>query len=198
MARPRRKAAPRPDLEAMIDTIEESISSDDEIEDEPKPRRQHRQAGAKKVHAETTQIFGDGVAVGVLLLTNQKDTRKNLTQEESQSIGHPVIRMLSRRLPNWLKPLLPKTKLSKEDSADLEEILATIGKWSVRLIKIAVEDFLTAREHAQQSQKQAQKDFESRTVESTPQTTPTPAANGRANAPNPFDQLQIIDLGQEV
>lgn len=194
--RVRNRKPASPELEAMVDTIEDSVNP------EPRPTRAQK-AGPKKVLGETTKIFGYGASIGIMLLTSQPDARKNLTKEEAESLGHPVVRMLARRIPAWLKPFLPKTKLNAEDAADIEEILATMGKWSVRLVKIMVEDFLTQRETAPTNQQKTHAKQEANTVESVASTSfdeqqpiitaPSPQGHNPA-----FDILRNIDLGMEA
>lgn len=150
--RTRRKAAPpAPELEAMVDTIVDDGVNPDEVK---APRASRQRPGPRKVLSETSKIVGDGLAVGVMLATSQPDTRKNLTMPEAQSIGHPVARMVGRRVPGWLKPLLPRTKLSPEDAADLEEIFATLAKWTLRLVTIMVQDVVEGREKAKKGTQQ--------------------------------------------
>lgn len=177
-----------------------------------KPRQQ--KAGPKKVISETTRIVGDGLAAGVLLATSQADRRKNLTMEEARSIGHPVVRMVGRRIPAWIKPLLPKTKLNPDDAADIEEIAATLAKWGVRLLTIVVQDFIEAREKALAGRQQQQAVHNTpppgRTVPDHPSASlndlraetreqavelATPQPNGHNPA---FDVLNNIDLGIEA
>jgi len=202
----KKPAPPAPELEAMVDTLVDSTNPD-----EMRVRAPARQKpGAKKVHGITTKIMGDGLAVGVKIATYNPDPRKNLTQAEAQSIGHPVVRMLARRVPGWVKPFLPKTSLSPEDTADIEEILATIAKWGVRLLTIAVNDIFAAKEQAQATRQQKQaahgpvvaprpaqaslhqlqaEQREAMVIESVP------AANGHNPA---FDVLNNVDLGVEA
>ena len=150
--RTRRKAQPpAPGLETLVDTLADDTNPD-EVKSSPRPSRQ--KPGPRKVLTETSKMVGDGLAMGVLFATQQPDTRKNLTKEEAESIGHPVARMLWRRLPNWAKPFLPKTNLSPEDAADIEEIIATLAKWSLRLLTIVVQDAVENRENAKISRQQ--------------------------------------------
>ena len=166
--RPRRKKEPPvPGLETMVDTLADDTNPDD-VKAAPRPSRQ--KPGPRKVLSETSKMVGDGLAMGVLFATQQPDTRKNLTKEEAESIGHPIARMIWRRAPTWLKPLLPKTNLSPEDAADIEEIIATLAKWSLRLLAIVVQDAVEARENAKISRQQ-------QAVANHTQAQPRPSVN---------------------
>lgn len=200
------------------DMMEDTMVDDDTINPEQdKPAKVSRQrSGPRKVRSRTTAIIGDGLAAGVLLATADPDTRKNLTKEEAQSIGHPVIRMLARRVPGWLKPLLPKTNLDPDDLADLEEIAATLAKWGVRRMSIMFEDVLNGR-HQQKTEAQQQQAINHRPPVSHPSVAVptasldalrkqtivdagiTPATPAPENGHNPaFDVLNNVDLGVEV
>lgn len=193
-----KKQSIRPEVQAAMDTLEESINPGEEA---PRPARAQK-PGPKKVLSDTSKIFGDGVAAGVLFVTRQKDARANLSFEEAQSIGHPVVRLLARRVPAWLKPFLPKSKLSADDAADLEEILATLGKWTVRLITIMVSDVLAEKEHAEHAPtpQQTRAAQSSRDTEWERMANASLQADYRRPAPefNPFNQIKSIDLGVEV
>lgn len=206
---PRKKVVKEaPELEAMEDTLSPDIDMPAEKPSPARPRMQ--KPGPKKVISETTKLMGDALAVGISMVGDNPDKRKALTMPEAQSIGHPIVRMLSRRLPAWIKPLLPKTKLSPEDAADLEEIAATLAKWGMRLATVIVADFVEGKEKAQEARKQGQPAPESH----RPAAAPTASLNDlRANereqaaalvTPQPnghnpaFDVLNSVDLGIEA
>ena len=206
-----RKAAPAdPALEAMVDTIVDDGANPDE---KPAPRPRAQKPGPKKVISETTKLIGDGLAVGIAMVGQHPDPRRSLTMPEAQSIGHPVVRMLSRRLPGWVKPFLPKSKLSAEDAADLEEIAATLAKWGMRLVTVMVTDFIEGREKAHAGRQQAHAGEEVHAPVERPAAPMASLNDLRANerehavaqaAPvanghNPaFDILNSVDLGIEA
>ena len=209
--RSHKKAAPAdPALEAMVDTIVDDGANPDE---KPAPRPRTQKPGPKKVISETTKLVGDALAVGISMMGDNPDKRKALTMPEAQSIGHPIVRMLSRRLPSWIKPFLPKTKLSPEDAADLEEIAATLAKWGMRLATVLVADFVEGKEKAQAGRQQAHAGEEAHAPVERPAAPgvslndlragereqavaqAAPAVNGHNPA---FDILHSVDLGIEA
>jgi hypothetical protein len=117
--------------------------------------------------------------------------------------------MVGRRIPGWLKPLVPKIDLNPDDLADLEEIAATAAKWTVRIVTTMAQDIINSRtnqkveaQHRQAVQHQspiarpsiavptASLD-ELRMRDTPPAATPVPE-----NGHNPmFDMLNNIDLG---
>lgn len=205
MARPRTRTRkqPAPELEAVMDTISDEINPDAEEQPARKSRPSRQKPGAKKVMGETSRLFGDALAMGVKAVTQGNDTRKGMDTAEAESIAHPLVRMIGRRLPNWLKPLLPRTKLNQEDTADIEEMLATLAKYGLRLLTITFQDLVTAKERAQAYR-------ETHTVHSTATVAPDeyddeedskpvqPATQPASNGHSMFSALSTIDLGIEV
>lgn len=192
----KKPAPPSPELDAMIDTITDGANP----AEKPTPPRAQK-PGPKKVLSETSRILGDGLASGVLIVTKHPDPRKNLSVEEARSIGHPIVRMLGRRVPDWLKPVLPKSKLNPDDAADVEEILATIMRFGLRVLSLAIADFMDAREKGQVARRAAQETSAHNAavmhqpIQATTGISSRPAPVAQANGHNAFDALQSIDLG---
>jgi hypothetical protein len=193
---------------AVEDTMMDDIDDIMPVEEKRAKKSSHGgKPGPRKVRSKTTEIIGDTVAAGVLLATADTDTRKNLTKEEAQSIGHPIVRMVGRRVPEWFKPLLPKTKLNPDDLADLEEIAATLAKWALRRMTLVFDDILARRtkKEAQQRQAVTQQSAIARPSIAVPSAsldelrmrdTPPAATPVPENGHNPmFDLLNNIDLG---
>jgi hypothetical protein len=96
-------------------------------------------AGPKKVMNEATRHIGNNLA-GMLADSTQVKAgtiEKGLTYQESQSIVHPTIRIVWRRIPEVAKDSLPDIPgLEKEDVADLLEIATSLARFILRRAEI--------------------------------------------------------------
>jgi hypothetical protein len=124
-------------------------------------------------------------AAGLLVIATSGKPGHALQPTEAQSITTPVLRMLARRLPKFLKKIAPQTKLNPQDAADLEEIAITIGKYILRLIMLSLAE-MTAQKEARQVARQQQN------VRNNVATQPAPAP--APVAPAEINDMQILDL----
>lgn len=122
-------------LNQTNDIAEDTLSSENIRDDTPAKGK----AGPKKVLSETSKIIGNNIA-GMLADSTQVKAgavEKGLSYQESQSIVHPTIRIVWRRVPEVAKDALPDIPgLEKEDVADLLEIATTFARFMMRRFEI--------------------------------------------------------------
>lgn len=166
---------PRKNINTEELEINEDIISENDIAD--KKEKKERKPGAKKVLSETTKAVADTLAASLCYATqNKANPKKNIAYEEAQSITSPIVRMIGRRLPKFLKPLLPKTKLNEQDAADLEEIIVTLAKFSLRFLAVTMEEITMSKEAKQAEKQQKETTNQQAPAPGTP-AAPAPAVN---------------------
>ncbi len=147
----------------------EDVAEEELFEDGPPkkatPKPRSAKPGPKLALSESNKAIANAGAKALAKATKGRDNH-GLTEDEAQSITTPIMRMIMRRMPAWLKKLsaamgVSKLKMNPDDIADLQEIALTLGKYTMRLSMVLLNEFISGME-----QKQAQG--------STPQAQPTP------------------------
>jgi|SRR5579872_3215895 len=139
------------------------------------PKSRSAKPGPKLVLSETSRTIANEGAKVLAKATEGKD-KHGLTVEEAQSITTPAMRMIMRRMPNWLKKItaalgVSKLKMNADDLADIQEITLTLGKYVLRLSMVLLNEFISGME-----QKQAQSGAQPTPIR-RPVAMPAPAMN---------------------
>ena len=139
---------------APKDVAEEQLFEDGPPKAAPKARS--AKPGPKLALSESNKAIANAGAKALAKATKGRDNH-GLTEDEAQSITTPIMRMIMRRMPAWLKKVsaamgVSKLKMHPDDIADLQEILLTLGNYTLRLSMVLLNEFITGLEKGQAQQ----------------------------------------------